>query len=209
MKLNKIIVAMMLCSPAFAESECEYIDMTHVKTTGNIEQTRNYEQETAHYAEEKRVCAVNFDEKIGKNWVKTQDFYVFGPEMSENEACNKAKDKAKIKALEKHAPQVVTSNVKQQCKDSIVLNKIPEKKYERNPVASSLACNLLTIFYSGPERNSRCSPIREAAHTKLGMENLRPGVCRTYKREELRDGRVWTIGGKECLQKDGTWFAVF
>ena len=91
-------MAMLLCSPAFAESECEYIDMTHVKTIGNIEQTRNYEQETAHYAEEKRVCAVKIDVKIGKNWVKTQDFYVFGPEMSQNDACNKAKDKAKPKA---------------------------------------------------------------------------------------------------------------
>ena len=209
MKLNKIAMAMLLCSPAFAESECEYIDMTHVKTIGNIEQTRNYEQETAHYAEEKRVCAVKIDVKIGKNWVKTQDFYVFGPEMSQNDACNKAKDKAKIKALEKFNPQVVTNNVKQQCKDSIVLNKIPEKKYEPNPESNSLACNLINLFYSGPEKNSRCSPIRQAAHNKLGMENLKPGVCRDYKREEVRDGRVWTIGGKECLQKDGTWFAVF
>jgi len=220
LQLSKIVLAILLSTPALADSECTYVDNTVIKTTGTIEQTRNYEYETAKYTDDKHICAVKIDAKIGGKWIKTHDFYVFGPEMSQNEACNKAKDKAKVKALEKYVPQQITSNVKQHCKDSVVLNKIPEKKsvvinkipekkYVRNPVANSLACTLLTLFYSGPERNSRCDPSVEESHSKLGMENLKPGVCREYKREELRSGRVWTIGGTECLQKDATWFAIF
>ena len=119
---------MVLSTPALADSECTYVDKTVVQTTGTIEQTRNYEYETAQYTEEKRVCAVKLDVKIGKKWVKTRDFYVFGPDMSQTEACNKAKDKAKLQALELHAPQIVTSNVEHYCEE-----KTPERVVETPP----------------------------------------------------------------------------
>jgi hypothetical protein len=45
--------------------------------------------------------------------------------MSQTEACNKAKDKAKITVLEQHAPQLVTSNVEHVCTE-----KTPEKIVE-------------------------------------------------------------------------------
>ena len=59
---------MVLSTPALADSECTYVDKTVVQTTGTIEQTRNYEYETAQYTEEKRVCAVKLDVKKGKKW---------------------------------------------------------------------------------------------------------------------------------------------
>ena len=176
-QLNKIIVVAMLCAPAYAESECTYIDDTIVETTGTIQQTRNYEQETMDYAEEKRVCAVKIDVKIGKKWVKTQDFYVFGPEMSQNDACSKAKDKAKIKALEKHIPQIVTNNTAQKCKEVVktepeVIIKT-EKVYvdsrtgsvvRRNnaydSVGHQIGCGLLSLFHPGPYNNRRCHAFR-------------------------------------------------
>ena len=98
----------LVCGSANAlEVTCDYSDRTVVKTVGKIEKTRNFRKETADYAEEKRVCAVKFDAKIGKNWVETHYFYVFVPEMSENNACDKAKEKAKVKALEQFAAQNV------------------------------------------------------------------------------------------------------
>jgi len=180
LKLNKIAIAMLLCSPAFAESECEYIDNTVVNTTGTIEQTRNYSYETANFAEEKRVCAVKLDVKIGKNWVKTQDFYVFGPEISQNEACSKAKDKAKIKELEKHVPQTVTNNSSHKCKEVVKTKPEPPKVIvktetvyvdsrsgsvvKRNDdydsVTHSIGCGLLSIFHPGPYNNRRCHAFR-------------------------------------------------
>ena len=42
--------------------------------------------------------------------------------MSQSEACNKAKDKAKIQVLEQYAPQLITSNVDHYCQE-----KTPEK----------------------------------------------------------------------------------
>jgi len=104
------------------EVNCEYSDNITAELVGQIDGIRNYQSKTKDYTEEKRVCAVQFEAKIGKKWVKTRDFYVFGPDMSQSEACNKAKDKAKIAVLEQYAPQVVSSNVKHYCEE-----KTPEK----------------------------------------------------------------------------------
>ena len=109
------------CGSANAlEVNCDYSDKTIVKTVGKIDAIKNYQYKVADYAEEKRICAVNFDAKIGENWYNTKNFYVFGPEMSQNEACNKAKDKAKVSVLEDNAPQVVENEIEHICEETIV-----------------------------------------------------------------------------------------
>jgi len=211
MKLNKFILAMLLSTPALADSECTYVDNTVIQTTGTIEQIRNYKYETAQYTDDKRVCAVQIDVKIGGKWIKTQDFYVFGPEMSQNEACLKAKDKAKVKALEEYVPQVVTSNTNQHCREKIV-NKEPGVTYkkilkEKVVKENSIVCSALSILMPGPYINVKCEARK--VPTIAGSNQVGVGTCRDYSRKETRSGQVWTIGGKECLQKDGTWFAIF
>ena len=89
---------------------CKYTDKTVIKNKGIIEATRNEIRETRDYTEDKRVCAVGFEAKIDGKWYKTSDFYVFGPEISENSACKSAAKKAAIKALEKNSPQITTQN---------------------------------------------------------------------------------------------------
>ena len=120
------ILLILHCGIASAtEVRCDYSDRTIVKTVGTIDGIRNFSSKVANYAEEKRICAVKFDAKVGKKWYKTKNFYVFGPDMSQTEACNKAKDKAKITVLEQHAPQLVTSNVEHVCTE-----KTPERVVE-------------------------------------------------------------------------------
>ena len=113
-----------LCNSAFAiDVNCNYSDKTQVESVGTIDGVRDYNSKATDYAEEKRICAVTFDAKVGEKWYKTKGFYIYGPEMSQNEACNKAKDKAKVKVLEQHTPQLVTSDVEHTCTE-----KTPEKQ---------------------------------------------------------------------------------
>ena len=124
-----------LCNSAFAidvnDVNCNYSDKTQVESVGTIDGVRNYNSKATDYAEEKRICAVTFDAKVGEKWYKTKGFYIYGPEMSQNEACNKAKDKAKVKVLEQHTPQLVTSDVEHTCTE-----KTPEKvvKQDAQPI---------------------------------------------------------------------------
>lgn len=118
-----------LCNNAFAlDVNCNYSDKTVIQSVGKIDGIRNFTSKVADYAEEKRICAVKFDAKVGEKWYKTKNFYVFGPDMSQTEACNKAKDKAKITVLEQHAPQLVSSNVEHVCTE-----KTPEKVVKKDP----------------------------------------------------------------------------
>jgi hypothetical protein len=79
---------------------------------------------------------------VGKKWYETKNFYIFGPDMSQTEACNKAKDKAKVMVLEQHTPQLVTSDVEHVCtektpkkvaqKKNVVINGGPDVFYHPN-----------------------------------------------------------------------------
>jgi len=133
------IPLLVLCNSVFAaDVNCDYSDKTVVKTTGKIDGIRNYSSKVADYAEEKRVCAVKFDAKVGKKWYETKNFYIFGPDMSQTEACNKAKDKAKVMVLEQHTPQLVTSDVEHVCtektpeKQAVTVNGGPDVFYHPN-----------------------------------------------------------------------------
>ena len=58
-----------LCNSVFAaDVNCNYSDKTVVQSTGQIEGMKNYSKEVTDYAEDKRVCAVKFDAKVGEKW---------------------------------------------------------------------------------------------------------------------------------------------
>ena len=143
-----LIIMLVATNANTTEVNCEYTDKTTAELVGKIDGIRNFESKTADYAEEKRVCAVGFEAKIGKKWYKTRDFYVFGPDMSQSEACNKAKDKAKIAVLEQHGPQYVTSNVEHYCEE-----KTPEKIVEA-PVKKEKEYLSVTDMYTTPSHGA-------------------------------------------------------
>ena len=72
---------------------------------------------------------------------------------------------------------------------------------------NGLVCSVLGLLMPGPYVNVRC--VARKVPVIAGSETVRVGTCRDYSRQEMRNGQMWTIGGRECLQKDGTWFAVF
>ena len=128
MIIRALTLSLLLSGSAYALDaavvNCNYSDNTQVKSVGTIDGIRNFTSKTADYAEEKRICAVKFDAKVGKKWYKTKGFYVFGPDMSQTEACNKAKDKAKITVLEQHAPQLVTNDVEHFPQEEFLLPQV-------------------------------------------------------------------------------------
>jgi len=127
---------------------CDYSDKTIVKTVGKIDAIRDFEYKVADYAEEKRICAVSFDAKIDKNWVKTKNFYVFGPEMSQNEACDKAKDKAKVSALQDNTPQVINNEIEHICDENITAgNVVTKQQTKKMPPNHKLINGGPDVFY--------------------------------------------------------------
>jgi hypothetical protein len=119
-----------------ADKNCDYTDTTVSETAGTITATRNYKSATADYSEKHRVCVVKFDANVDGKWQKAHANYIFGPNLSENVACEKAKEKARVKVLEQHAPVVINSNTQNKCVET--LRSKPEVVYVDRPVVKKV-----------------------------------------------------------------------
>jgi hypothetical protein len=75
---------------------------------------------------------VKFDANIDGKWRKAHANYIFGPNLSQNDACEKAKEKAKVKVLEQHAPVVISSSTQNKCAET--LRSKPKVVYVDRPV---------------------------------------------------------------------------
>ena len=113
------------------DSNCDYTDTTISKTAGTITATRNYKSETADYQEKHRICVVKFDANVNGTWQKAHAQYIFGPNLSEDAACEKAKEKAKVKVLEQFASVEIGSEVQSTCVETLRSN--PKVVYVERP----------------------------------------------------------------------------
>jgi len=118
------------------DKDCDYTDTTVSRTAGTITATRNYKSATADYSENHRVCVVQFDANMDGKWRKASANYIFGPNLSENVACEKAKEKAKIKVLEQHAPVIINSKTQNMCVET--LRSKPKVVYVDRPVVKKV-----------------------------------------------------------------------
>lgn len=124
-----LVAGSLLFASSFATADsirCQYSDKTSVKTMGKIDEIRNFsytihdnsDKNTPNFGEN-RVCAVKMDVKIDETWHEVGNWYMFGPDISQNDACEIAKDKAKVYALQKHVPQIVESETEHGCEETI------------------------------------------------------------------------------------------
>ena len=114
------------------DKDCNYTDTTVSETTGTIAATRNYKSATADYSESHRVCVVRFDASVNGKWRSAHANYIFGPNLSENVACDKAKEKAKVSVLEQYAPVIINSKTQNKCVE--ILKSKPKVVYVDRPV---------------------------------------------------------------------------
>ena len=138
---NKLLATVLVAPLVFStgqlqaltvDKDCSYTDTTVSETAGTITATRNYKSATADYSENHRVCVVKFDANIDGKWRKAHANYIFGPNLSQNDACEKAKEKAKVRVLEQHALVVINSNTQNKCVE--VLRSKPKVVYVDRPV---------------------------------------------------------------------------
>ena len=159
-------VSSALVTPGFAGDDvCEFTSQTFENTKGYVSEIKNYSKQTAVYAEEKRICSVKFKAKLDGKWVETHGFYVFGPEISENLACEKAVDKGKVRAVEYTYGSEIEYVAEQKCHAEPEV-KIVEKRVlvdrrtghilDRNERSGSLVCLALSIFGPASYNNPRC-----------------------------------------------------
>ena len=110
-----LIVSLSGCHPAFAEAPCEYDKTVETNWTQQIEKTSNIDKKVFPYVEDTRKCIMSMDVVIDGTTYPTEGAYVFGPDMTENDACEQATIKAKKKVIGEVSPEVLTAKTEMNC----------------------------------------------------------------------------------------------
>ena len=128
-----LIASISGCHPVFADVPCEYDKTVETNWTQQIEKTSNIDKKVFPYVEDTRKCIMSMDVTINGTTYPTEGTYVFGPDMTENDACEQATVKAKKKVIGEVSPEVLTAKTEMNCstKDPV---QITEAQPEEMPV---------------------------------------------------------------------------
>ena len=128
-----LIASISGCHPVFADVPCEYDKTVETNWTQQIEKTSNIDKKVFPYVEDTRKCIMSMDVTIDGTTYPTEGAYVFGPDMTENDACEQATIKAKKKVIGEVSPEVLTAKTEMNCstKDPV---QITEAQPEETPV---------------------------------------------------------------------------
>ena len=128
-----LIASISGCHPVFADVPCEYDKTVETNWTQQIEKTFNIDKKVFPYVEDTRKCIMSMDVTIDGTTYPTEGAYVFGPDMTENDACEQATVKAKKKVIGEVSPEVLTAKTEMNCstKDPV---QITEAQPEETPV---------------------------------------------------------------------------
>ena len=128
-----LIASISGCHPVFADAPCEYDKTVETNWTQQIEKTSNMDKKVFPYVDDTRKCIMSMDITIDGTTYPTEGSYIFGPDMTENDACEQATVKAKKKVIGEVSPEVLTAKTEMNCstKESV---QITEAQPEETPV---------------------------------------------------------------------------
>jgi len=123
--VTPLVAIMLSTSPAIADAECRYESNVKAAYEQKVTKSVIVERKVLNYPIEGnfRQCLMKFQMTIGNKTVPVTESYVFGPDMSENRAC----ELAEFKAIETVQRAYSSKVFKVQKKYDCVLNKKQNK----------------------------------------------------------------------------------
>jgi|TARA_B100001964_G_scaffold9334_1_gene9909 hypothetical protein len=105
-------------SPAMAtETPCDYSSKDKVIYEGKIESVRLIKKDIQSNAKIKDVlkCVISIEARIKGKWYPSRGEYLFGPDMSQKDACDLAENRAKVKVMREIIPETLKSEKNLKC----------------------------------------------------------------------------------------------
>lgn len=124
--MKKLTAAIILfASPAFAQNPCNYTKDVQTNWKHEIQNTSNIQRNVSPYVENTRKCEMTMDVTIKGKVYPASGSYIFGPDMTENDACDQATIKAKKEVITAVSSEILTSKTQMNCSQT---NKKPVQK---------------------------------------------------------------------------------
>ena len=111
------IVLTLLSSTALAEIPCDYKVNDNIIYEGKIESVRLVSKSIDKVPKVKNIrnCKVSIEARVDGEWYPSKGEYMFGPDMSQMDACNHAEDRAKKGIMREIIPETLKSEKKLNC----------------------------------------------------------------------------------------------
>ena len=111
------IVLTLLSSTALAETPCDYKVNDTITYKGSIESVRLISKDIQANPKIKdiRKCIVSIEARVDGKWHPSKGEYMFGPDMSQVDACTHAESRAKKKVMREIIPETMTSEKNIKC----------------------------------------------------------------------------------------------
>ena len=111
------IVLTLLSSTALAEIPCDYKVNDNIIYEGKIESVKLLSKSVEKVPKVKdiRKCMVSIEARVDGAWHPSKGEYMFGPNMSQMDACTHAEDRAKKAIMREIIPETLKSEKKLNC----------------------------------------------------------------------------------------------
>ena len=111
------IVFTLLSSTALADVPCDYKVDNKIIYEGHIESVRLISKSIDKVPKVKdiRNCKVSIEARVDGEWYPSKGEYMFGPDMSQMDACTHAENRAKKKVMREIIPETLKSEKNLKC----------------------------------------------------------------------------------------------
>ena len=98
-----------------AYGQCDYKSNDKLSFVGHIESTKIESKKVFPYVDDTRKCRIKLQSRIDGQWYPASADYIFGPDMSESDACRQAETRAKRKIMNEILPETMDSQRNLSC----------------------------------------------------------------------------------------------
>ena len=113
----KLPLLLLFSTTALADTPCDYKVNNTITYKGSIESVRLISKNIQANPKIKdiRKCVVDIEARVDGKWHPAKGEYMFGPDMSQVDACTHAEDRAKKKVMREIIPETMTSEKNLNC----------------------------------------------------------------------------------------------
>ena len=117
---NKILatfLSTLLTTSALADAPCNFDSKSKVVYEGKLESVRLINKKIQSNPKVKDIlkCVVSIEARVKGKWHPSKGEYMFGPDMSQKDACEHAENRAKIKVMRTIIPETLKSEKNLKC----------------------------------------------------------------------------------------------
>ena len=117
-----------------ATTPCNYEHLINSSYVYTIQNTKEFKKEVFPYVDDTRKCVISMWVVIKDKTYPSQGDYVFGPDMSETQACEFAEKKAKEQVIREVSPVKLSSNTDLSC----IKRDVVEQEHKEVVVSSEV-----------------------------------------------------------------------